>query len=36
MLNDIVALPSIAYFPMEIVLQSHIPAYNGGLGYAMK
>jgi hypothetical protein len=32
MLNDRVALPSIAYFPMEIALQSHIPTYSGGLG----
>lgn len=32
MLNDMVALPSIAYFPMEIALQSHTPTYSGGLG----
>jgi hypothetical protein len=28
MLNDMVALPSIAYFPMEIALQNHIPTFS--------
>jgi starch phosphorylase len=32
MLNDTVALPTIAYFSMEIALDSHIPTYGGGLG----
>jgi glycogen phosphorylase len=32
MLNDMVALPTIAYFSMEIALDSHIPTYSGGLG----
>jgi len=32
MLNDMVALPTIAYFSMEIALESHIPTYSGGLG----
>ena len=27
-----VALPTIAYFSMEIALDSHIPTYSGGLG----
>jgi starch phosphorylase len=32
MLNDMVTLPMIAYFSMEIALESHIPTYSGGLG----
>jgi len=32
MLNDMVALPIIAYFSMEIALETHIPTYSGGLG----
>jgi len=32
MLNDTLALPIIAYFSMEIALDSHIPTYSGGLG----
>jgi starch phosphorylase len=32
MLNDMVALPRIAYFSMEIALETHIPTYSGGLG----
>jgi starch phosphorylase len=32
MLNDIVALPIIAYFSMEIAVEGHIPTYSGGLG----
>jgi glycogen phosphorylase len=32
MLNDMVALPTIAYFSMEIALESNIPTYSGGLG----
>jgi starch phosphorylase len=30
--NDPITLPSIAYFSMEIALDSHIPTYSGGLG----
>jgi starch phosphorylase len=32
MLNGMVALPTIAYFSMEIALDSHIPTYSGGSG----
>jgi starch phosphorylase len=32
MLNGMVALPIIAYFSMEIALDSRIPTYSGGLG----
>jgi glycogen phosphorylase len=32
MLNSMVALPTIAYFSMEIALDSHIPTYSGGSG----
>jgi glycogen phosphorylase len=32
MLNDRVTLPTIAYFSMEIAIESHIPTYSGGLG----
>jgi glycogen phosphorylase len=32
MSNAMVALPIIAYFSMEIALESHIPTYSGGLG----
>jgi starch phosphorylase len=32
MLNDTFGLPTIAYFSMEIALDSHIPTYSGGLG----
>jgi starch phosphorylase len=32
MLSDTLALPTIAYFSMEIALDSHIPTYSGGLG----
>jgi hypothetical protein len=30
MLNDMMALPIIAYFSMEIALETHIPTYSGG------
>jgi starch phosphorylase len=32
MMHDIVQLPTIAYFSMEIALDSRIPTYSGGLG----
>jgi starch phosphorylase len=32
MLNDMVVLPTIAYFSMEIAFESQIPTYSGGLG----
>jgi starch phosphorylase len=32
MANDITALPTIAYFSMEMALDSQIPTYSGGLG----
>jgi glucan phosphorylase len=32
MSNAMVALPNIAYFSMEIALESRIPTYSGGLG----
>jgi glycogen phosphorylase len=32
MLKVPVALPTIAYFSMEIALESHVPTYSGGLG----
>ena len=32
MLTDPVTLPTIAYFSMEVALESHIPTYSGGLG----
>jgi starch phosphorylase len=32
MSNAMVPLPIIAYFSMEIALESHIPTYSGGLG----
>jgi hypothetical protein len=32
MLNDIIALPNIAYFSMENAFDSQIPTYSGGLG----
>ena len=31
MLNDMVALPIIAYFSMEIALDSQLPTYSGDL-----
>ena len=33
MIHDTVPLPVIAYFSMEIALESHIPTYSGGLGF---
>jgi glycogen phosphorylase len=30
--NDMMALPTVAYFSMEIALEGHIPTYSGGLG----
>ncbi|MGH8067849.1 MAG: glycogen/starch/alpha-glucan phosphorylase [Candidatus Entotheonellia bacterium] len=32
MLSDMMALPTIAYFSLEIAHESHIPTHSGGLG----